>query len=567
MHCLRRAGLVFDLLPISIPPYRGRNICSLRPNFTRKWQVPRCAKFSSVSNPGDLFNYTSGRWIVNEALRLTERRREFNVNELGRLAAQSVGRSVEDVRTFVKLAEGGFNRIFLITMRDGFKMVARIPYPATAPKFYAVASEAATMRFLHSLGLPVPEVYGYSPSPDNAAETEYIFMEYMKGTVLSDIWDDLEEADLASVIRQITQLESQMMSIAFPAGGSLYYTDDLEKVAGRTAIPLKDERFSVGRDVKLRMWFGRRSQLDLDRGPYEGPTAFPVPEEIPVARCEIPLPFQRIRRECYEYKEQSPLDHIENLERYLLIASTFIPKNPALHPFCMRHPDLTPSNIIVSRSADSNELQIVSVLDWQHASILPLCFNAVIPGSMQNYDDPMSQLLVPPSQLVPTNLDELNEYEKGSTSTTANTEKYNKLHHDALTSPVSMVLGRLHDQACVPWEGETHGLKLSLIDATEWWERRTGGGVQCPVVFDPEDVRKTKELEEKLQEADELLETLHTSIGFGKAETWVPNNHYETAVRLGKELKENVLADIEEGDRDNVEEHWFLKDMDETDYK
>jgi hypothetical protein len=41
-----------------------------------------------------------------------------------------------------KLAEGGFNRTFLITMRDGFRMVARIPYPVTVPKYYAVASEA-----------------------------------------------------------------------------------------------------------------------------------------------------------------------------------------------------------------------------------------------------------------------------------------------------------------------------------------------------------------------------------------------------------------------------------------
>ena len=58
------------------------------------------------------------------------------------------------------------------------------------------------------------------------------------------------------------------MSIPFPAGGSLYYTNDLEKMAGRTGIPLKDERFCVGLDARLHMWYGRRSQLDVDRGPY-----------------------------------------------------------------------------------------------------------------------------------------------------------------------------------------------------------------------------------------------------------------------------------------------------------
>jgi hypothetical protein len=174
----------------------------------------------------------------------------------------------------VKLAEGGFNRTFLITMHDGFEMVARIPYPVTVPKFYAIASEVATMRFLRSSGLPVPEVYDYSPSSDNAAKTEYIFMEFMRGTKLSDVWLELEEPDIVSVLRQLVQLESRMMSIPFPAGGSLYYTNDLEKVAGRTGIPLNDERFCVGPDARLHMWYGRRSQLDVDRGPCTPLSAF-----------------------------------------------------------------------------------------------------------------------------------------------------------------------------------------------------------------------------------------------------------------------------------------------------
>ena len=172
-----------------------------------------------------------------------------------------------DVVSLSKLAEGGFNRTFLITLRDDFQMVARIPYPATVPKYYAVASEVATMDFLRSSGLPVPQVYGYSPVSDNAAKTEYIFMEFMRGTKLSDVWLELGESDIVSLLRQLAQLESQMMSISFPAGGSLYYAHDLEKVAGKAAIPLKDERFCVGPDTRLPMWYGRRSQLDVDRGP------------------------------------------------------------------------------------------------------------------------------------------------------------------------------------------------------------------------------------------------------------------------------------------------------------
>ena len=211
---------------------------------------------------------------INDALRHAERRRVFKVNELRRLAAESVNRSPDDIVSLEKLAEGGFNRTFLITMRCGFRMVARIPYPVTIPKYFAVASEVATMALLRSSGLPIPEVYGYSPTPNNAAGTEYIFMEFVKGTSLSDLWFGLGEGDIISISRQLAELESKMMSISFPAGGSLYYAQDLEKVAGSPGIPLEDERFCVGPDVKLPMWFGRRSQLDVDRGPCRSLSAF-----------------------------------------------------------------------------------------------------------------------------------------------------------------------------------------------------------------------------------------------------------------------------------------------------
>jgi len=204
---------------------------------------------------------------INDALRLAERRRVFNVDGLRRLAAESVNRSPDDIVDLQKLAEGGFNRTFLITMHGGFRMVARIPYPATTPKYFTVASEVATMALFRSSGLPIPEVYGYSPAPDNTAETEYIFMEFVEGTNLSHRWFGLGEDDIISITCQLAELESKMMSIAFPAGGSLYYTKDLEKAAGRPGIPLEDERFCVGPDTRPPLWYGRRSQLDVDRGP------------------------------------------------------------------------------------------------------------------------------------------------------------------------------------------------------------------------------------------------------------------------------------------------------------
>ncbi|KAJ3781612.1 kinase-like domain-containing protein [Lentinula aff. detonsa] len=545
-------------------------------------QLPR--RLSSMPSSPDLFNYTSGTWLVNKELRLAERRHEFNDGVLRRLAAQSVGRTLQDVKTMVKLDEGGFNRIFLITMHDNFQMIARVPYPITVPKFYAVASEVATMRFLRAKGLPVPEVYAYSPTPDNAAGTEYIFMEFVKGKKLTDVWMELKEADLASVLRQMVELECRIMTIPFPAGGSLYYAEDLEKVAGRATMgipmPLDGERFCVGPDVRFHMWYGRRSQLDVDRGPYEDAAAVLAA----AARKEIAylkrfgqalLPFQRARREAYKYEKQSPVDHIENLERYLRVAPLILPDDPSLHSFRIRHPDLQPSNVMVSVSPDSGRLKIVSLLDWQHASILPLFLLAGIPGRLQNYGDPDSEKLVPPS--LPANVDKLGESELMAALElhharlvhfhyVKRTEELNTRHHDALLDPVSLFARRLLDRAGAPWEGETHDLKELLVEATEKWAELVGTGVPCPIEFEADDVFKTKQFSKRLQLSDENFEGCRAMIGF-ETETWVPIEQYERAKNLAEILKLKILMQIPAGEtREITQANWFLDDMDEENY-
>lgn len=71
-----------------------------------------------------------------------------------------------------RFAEGGFNRVFLLTMDDGFEAILKIPYHIAGPKHFATASEAATLQYLHSKGIPVPKGYGYSTSESNPTGVE-----------------------------------------------------------------------------------------------------------------------------------------------------------------------------------------------------------------------------------------------------------------------------------------------------------------------------------------------------------------------------------------------------------
>jgi hypothetical protein len=148
------------------------------------------------------------------------------------------------------------------------------PYPATVPKKLAVASEVATTALLRSSGLPIPEVYGYSASTDNTAKTKFKFMQFVQGTSLSDMWFNLEGKDMVCILRQVSELGSKVMSIRFPAGGSLHFSKVSETVAESPDIPLKGERFCVGSVTRPLLWYGRKAQLDFGRLPCTPLSAF-----------------------------------------------------------------------------------------------------------------------------------------------------------------------------------------------------------------------------------------------------------------------------------------------------
>jgi hypothetical protein len=52
--------------------------------------------------------------------------------------------------SIMKLAEGGYNKVFLLIMNDGKRVLARIPNPNAGPAFYSTASEVATMELVSS---------------------------------------------------------------------------------------------------------------------------------------------------------------------------------------------------------------------------------------------------------------------------------------------------------------------------------------------------------------------------------------------------------------------------------
>ena len=164
-----------------------------------------------------------------------------------------------------KVAEGGFNKVFLLTMDDGHEIIARIPTPIAGPSHYTTASEVATMNFLRDvLEVPVPQVLAYSTDETNPVGAEYIIMERLKGESLASRWLSLSTAELKDVLKQVVEVERKIFSHRFPAYGSLYHKDDL---AEASRIDLPTSGYCLGPTAKRQFWYDERAQLSSDRGP------------------------------------------------------------------------------------------------------------------------------------------------------------------------------------------------------------------------------------------------------------------------------------------------------------
>ncbi|KAJ7650751.1 protein kinase subdomain-containing protein PKL/CAK/Fmp29 [Roridomyces roridus] len=559
-------------------PWRSLPLHSPHPSTRSSVRGWRASSSSSQSESSDLFEFTNGNYLVSSALRLAERKVVFNVAELSRLAAQSVNRSPDEVASVTKNCETVYDRTIIITMRDGFKMEAHIPYHCTLPRYFATASKAATMAFLRTHGIPAPQVYGYAPDANNAAGTEYIFTESLRHNErLVDQWFYLEEADIISVARQLAQLESKMMSIPFPAGGALYYTDDLERV-GAPHVPLpEDARFAVGPDSRPALWLGERAGMDVHRGPYKDAEATllgPAENEITyLTQFGRPqLPVERIKRVAYKHVEQNPAEHIETLTRYRLLAPSLIPKDPDLARFCIRHRNVHFDNILVSRSSDGT-LNIAAVIDWYYTAIRPVFLLSYMPYGFGDWTVPLSQVMSTPSNFDkstdPGAEERRGDYQRRPVNHhyLEEVEKHNPLLYRCLEDSSVKIRHQLFWAAGKEWQADPIPLKIGLIEAaTSWKSLRADDRAPCPIRFDMEEMCKTilqyQHGVKVMSEMSQLQLMCNISTN-----NYVDKCDFEAAVERGRILKQNALLDALRGDGQGMFpeliKDWPLDDFDE----
>ncbi|PYI17581.1 kinase-like protein [Aspergillus violaceofuscus CBS 115571] len=534
---------------------------------------------SSLRSDLDLFEYTSGRFLFNEEIRRAERRVQFDVDALARATCHSVGRHLKAVASITKLAEGGFNRVLQITFDDGYAVLARLPYKTTVPKHYAVASEAATLALLRAHGVPVPKVLAYSPDQTNAVGAEYILLERLEGTPLSNQWFSMDTKTRVKIMRQIVDVERRFMSIRFPASGSLYHRRDL--ASSRRVIPVSDD-LVVGPTAQHEWWYQERASLDVDRGPWATfSSCFEAPAKREMEFCvnfgKPRLHVERYLREVHQYQSLSPIPYQHLLADYLKLAPGLdVPSDHRMSRPILRHPDFSPNNILVNPSHE-----VVGIIDWQHAVILPLCLCAGIPNHFQNWGDPVSETLSKPEVKLPDDFDQFSQEEQATVRETmrrrivhfyyaALTMKSLPDHFDAIRSDSCMLRGKLFHHAQAPWEGDSVSLKYAMVQVLRTWpmsldEGAPTGLVECPMRFSGEELQKCvedhRQEQELLQELGEMRDLIGTD-----ALGWVPDeDEFERSKAVIQSIKNGLMEHSStEMEKSALAHHFPFDDHDEN---
>jgi hypothetical protein len=121
------------------------------PSGQPKVEVTYRSIASDWNTRSEFFKFTRGRFIVDEDANLRNREVVFDMNQLAKVAADSVGAAqCVDVRKFT---DGMFNKSFLMLMDDGREVVAKVPNPNAGRAHYTTANEVATIDFVSVLEL------------------------------------------------------------------------------------------------------------------------------------------------------------------------------------------------------------------------------------------------------------------------------------------------------------------------------------------------------------------------------------------------------------------------------
>ncbi|GAD95752.1 phosphotransferase family protein [Paecilomyces variotii No. 5] len=424
------------------------------------------------ANEEDFYRYTTKRWLSNDHLEASKRYRKFNIHELIYAALRSSHAEKRTCINVMKYREGLYNKSFLITFDDGSEVVAKLPNPNAGPKRFTIASEVATMDYVHRrLDIPAPRVLSWGCDASNDVGCEYIIMEKAKGVSLGDVWNKLARPLKNKFIQQVVDMELKLASTCLSQHGCIYYTQNLpmeHQCKNAYGLPRDGEiEFSIGPIADPILLSEERLELDTSPGPWYRLSDY----AISMGQNEIiwAKNYAKPRFNYYQSNTdlETPTDYMALIEKYLAVASYLTAAespNPEFIRPTLWHSDLHLNNIYV----DFTSQTISDIIDWQGATVAPLILQARTPRMREDkhYEDALCYKY----------------YE-------VQTAKRNPLHYAAITHNDTWKLPCIEPvkSVCEAWSSEeVFRLRSSLLAVVDHWHELSLN-TDCPITFTEEE--------------------------------------------------------------------------------
>ncbi|KDQ14997.1 hypothetical protein BOTBODRAFT_174195 [Botryobasidium botryosum FD-172 SS1] len=461
----------------------------------------------------DFYRCSTKRWLYNEKKQLALYYRKFNVPALQDTAARAVG--AERCVSIEKIAEGSFNKIFLLRFDNSKEAIARISCPIAEPSHLVVLSEVATLEFCRTrLNLPVPQVYAWnSRASDSDVGAAYIIMEQVPGVSLSERWLDLDAPKNRGLTFQMIDVEKKFSEIQFSQIGSLYFKEDVERELQErplyaAGVPGDEasERFRIGPTLQREFWRRERVDMTMDRGPWPDFQSY----GIALAKCEQQWlqTFARTRAPGDPFRrsdeDESPQTHIAMLDRFLSIVP-FVKPPADILPLTLWHPDLHDGNVMVERDGLP---EITGIIDWQNMWIGPRFMRAPF-SPVFAYGGTMIDIGITKPEL-PPGYDELSAEDQAEARTQLQlvgrhkiyeflVRKHHPQHSAVLSYPHLRTLVTLFQSAPRTWTDGIAPLRQALLEVAHEWEALAGPGVPCPLTFGQDELEAHAEEFRRMQ--------------------------------------------------------------------
>jgi hypothetical protein len=130
-----------------------------------------------------------------------------------------------------RLRTGGLhNEFYLLQFETGPDCIAQLSRNLI-PSASKIASEVATLKYVaKNTSIKVPAVYDWDCTSQNPINTPYIFMEWLPGQNLYQVWFGLTVEQKKGVLSQIIDILLELMKCQFEEIGCIYMDESVSIV-------------------------------------------------------------------------------------------------------------------------------------------------------------------------------------------------------------------------------------------------------------------------------------------------------------------------------------------------